>query len=204
MARIRNIKPEFFADEKVGALPFGARLLFVGLWTRCDLRGVFEWNAKIITAALFPYDDGVDANQVVEWLQALSDAGMVVSFEASGRRWGTVPRFSDHQAIGKAERDYDAKAKVRYPSPPGHQNGSGADTVTVSETVSETVTETTGRRTKDEGRRTEEAHVSESPRPPGSKNHRHGKNSQKPCADWACKPPRIETGTPERSPNGPT
>lgn len=157
MARIRNISPRFFEDETMARLPFGARLLFVGLWTRCNLNGVFEWNCKLIAAGLFPYDDSVTVEIVTKWMDALVAEGRVVSFEASGKRWGIVPHFSDHQVIGKAERDYEAKAKVRFPDPPSEGltvsvTVSGIDTGTVPVTVIETVPETTGHRTKDIGR----------------------------------------------------
>lgn len=162
MARIRNINPRFFEDETMSRLPFGARLLFIGLWTRCNLNGVFEWNAKLLAAGLFPYDDSVSAEQVEKWMGALVAEGRVVSFEASGKRWGIVPHFSDHQVIGKAERDYEAKAKVRFPVPPQPESkpvaetGTMTDPITVTETVMEmgtvTVPQTTGHRTQDIGR----------------------------------------------------
>lgn len=141
MARIRNIGPRFFEDETMARLPLGGRLLYIGIWTRCDLNGVFEWNVKVLTAALFPHDDGIDAGTVEKWLQALVELGRVTRFEAEGKRYGFLPRFSVHQAISKAERDQDLKnrqAGKAYPVP-----------VTVPKTVPETPDE--GQRTKDEG-----------------------------------------------------
>lgn len=164
MARIRNIKPDFFEDENIAKLPFGARLLFIGLWTRCDLRGVFEWNLKVITAAVFPHDEDVDAKQVQEWFLELLRLGRVIAFEANGKKYGFVRHFSVHQAISKAERDSGPK----YPAPPrlgsnaSRSESSACDdpgkTIppTVPPTVPVTVTKTPdeGQGTKDEGRGT--------------------------------------------------
>ena len=151
MARIRNIGPRFFEDEKTAELTLGGRLLYIGLWTRCDLNGVFEWNIKVITAAIFPHDDGIDSGTVGKWMDTLVVLGRVSRFEADGKRYGFIPRFTAHQAISKLERDQDAKnresGKSVYPDPK-----------TVFKTVPETVPETPdeGHMTKDGGRGTEE------------------------------------------------
>jgi hypothetical protein len=147
MARIRNIGPRFFEDEKTAELTLGGRLLYIGLWTRCDLNGVFEWNIKVITAAIFPHDDGIDSGTVVKWMDALVVLGRVSRFEADGKRYGFIPRFTAHQAISKIERDQDAKNRLLgknfYPDPK-----------TVFRTVSGTVPESPdeGHMTKDGGR----------------------------------------------------
>jgi hypothetical protein len=163
MARIRNISPKFFEDETLAKLTLGGRLLYIGIWTRCDLNGVFEWNIKVLTAALFPHDDGIDAATVEKWLQMLVELGRVTRFESEGKRYGFLPRFSDHQAISKAERDQDEKnrglGRGCYPLPP---MVSGTGSKTVLPTVPKTPDE--GRGTNDEGRGTGDA--ARTPPPP--------------------------------------
>jgi len=57
MARARNIKPSFFANDQLGELPALARLLFIGLWGLADRKGKVEDRPKRIKAEVLPYDD---------------------------------------------------------------------------------------------------------------------------------------------------
>lgn len=120
MARARFIRPEFFTDEKIGELPFGARLLFQCIWIHSDLRGVFEHSAKFLRTQAFPYDEGVTSAQVVEWMGLLEAAGMIARFEARGKTWGHVVHWKDHQRISGREVEIDEKMKpeARRPIPP--------------------------------------------------------------------------------------
>lgn len=121
MARSRFIRPEFFSDEKVGELPFGARLLFQSIWCQSDLRGVFELSAKQLRVSTFPFDEGLTSAQVQEWLTILEQKGMIGCFEAAGKLWGYVKHWSKHQAISGREVDIDSRQTPaqRRPSPPG-------------------------------------------------------------------------------------
>lgn len=107
MARIRYIKPEFFDSEKVASVSFEARLLFAGLWTVSDREGRFEWSARRLKAKLFPYDD-VDMVQVLDQLRA---AGLVVCYEVDGQSYGVVPGFKEHQ------RPHPHESKSVLPAP---------------------------------------------------------------------------------------
>lgn len=117
MARARFIRPEFYTDEKVGALPYGARLLFPGIWCHSDLRGVFEHSARQLRVLVFPFDEGLTSGTVEEWLSQLATAGMVIRFEAEGKTWGFVRRWSEYQDISSRE----VEIGTRRPQPPGWQ-----------------------------------------------------------------------------------
>lgn len=82
MARARFIKPEFFMDEKIGELPYGARLLFESIWCQSDLRGIFEYSIKRLRVATFPFDEGLTSVTVQGWFDAIESKGMVGRFEA--------------------------------------------------------------------------------------------------------------------------
>jgi hypothetical protein len=90
MARVRLLKPEFFTDEDLGALPFGARLLFEGLWVLADRDGRLEDRPMKIRAELFPYD--VDAD-VEQWLAMLArprqyaPGAFITRYEVEGRKY---------------------------------------------------------------------------------------------------------------------
>ncbi len=109
MARIRTIKPEFWASEQVTGLSLPARLLFIGMWNFCDDRGVRPASAKTLMAQVFPTDAlGVLAVQAM--VDELIEAGLVVEFAAGGRRWWAITGWR-HQRINRA-------TPSSYPPPP--------------------------------------------------------------------------------------
>ena len=57
MARIRTIKPEFWADEKLGPMSPIDRLVFLGLMSLADDAGRLIDSVKALDGALFPYTD---------------------------------------------------------------------------------------------------------------------------------------------------
>jgi hypothetical protein len=99
MARARNIKPGFFKNEELGGMPFGARLLFVGLWTLADRDGRLEDRPARIAGELFPYDREVGASDVDLWLQGLADSaeGFIVRYAIGKTRYLQISNFGKHQ-----------------------------------------------------------------------------------------------------------
>ena len=75
MARIRQIKPEFFFDEAIGGVPPRARLLFIGMWTMADGRGQLPNKPGRIAAEILPYDHVI--GQIGPDLDALEDARLI-------------------------------------------------------------------------------------------------------------------------------
>lgn len=114
MARARFIRPEFFTDEKVSDLPFGAALLFCGIWCHSDLRGVFECSPRILRGLIFPMRDGIETATISEWLALLEKNGMTGRFEADGKSWGYVCKWQLYQQVSGRERDLGS----RRPCPP--------------------------------------------------------------------------------------
>lgn len=53
--RTRLIRPTFWADATVAALPVPARLTFMGLWGMADDDGYFDWRPSEIAAELYRY-----------------------------------------------------------------------------------------------------------------------------------------------------
>ena len=112
MARIRSIKPDFFTSEVIASLPLSARLTFIGLWTHVDDNGVTIDNEKLIAAAIWPLED--DPRETLQRvsgdLARLSTAGLVLRYEASGRRFLFVRGWDEHQKVSHP-------SKPRYPRP---------------------------------------------------------------------------------------
>jgi hypothetical protein len=126
MARARFIRPEFFTDEKVSDLPFGAALLFTGIWCHSDLRGVFEYSPRVLRGLIFPMRDGIETGTVAEWLQQLESLAMVGHFEAEGKQWGYVRNWFKYQQINGREREIGSRRPIPPTSgPDGDTLGTG-------------------------------------------------------------------------------
>jgi hypothetical protein len=111
MARIRNIKPEFFTSEAVSELPLRARLTWIGLWTHCDNHGRARDNVKLIKAAVWPLDD-VSLKDIEDDLTTLAEHQRIVRYEVDGKRYLVITNWSEHQ--------YGAfKGDPKHPGPDG-------------------------------------------------------------------------------------
>lgn len=114
MARIRTIKPGFFTSEDIAALSFAARLTFIGLWTYVDDAGRGKANPRLVKAALWPLDDDVDVEQVVELLEELEREGRILLYEVAGIDYLEVLGWRLHQRI-------DRPSPSTIPPPPGSE-----------------------------------------------------------------------------------
>src|SRR3990167_5138394 len=54
--RVRVVRPEFWSDSKMAALPIPVRMTYIGLWQIADDAGYLEWDAKAIAADLYRYE----------------------------------------------------------------------------------------------------------------------------------------------------
>jgi len=93
VARIRSIKPQFFLNEEVAALPFQWRLLFIGLWTQADREGRLEDRPVRLKAMIFPYDD----LDVSDGLGCLANANLITRYEGNGLRLISIRTWAKHQ-----------------------------------------------------------------------------------------------------------
>jgi len=93
MGRIRTIKPEQPKDEELAALPIHARYLFAFLPTHADREGRLEDRPRVLKIEVFPWDDGVDVDDLLNKLSP----HFIVRYEASGRKLIQIRQFSKHQ-----------------------------------------------------------------------------------------------------------
>jgi hypothetical protein len=104
MARIRTIKPQFWTDEKIGKLPLGARLLFIGLWNLADDEGIVLWNAAYIKGQLFPYDTRIRMSDINRWMNDITSLKLVACYVDVQRNiYGFVSTWHIHQKINKPQ-----------------------------------------------------------------------------------------------------
>jgi hypothetical protein len=131
MARIRTIKPEFFQHERLydaerdSNLPL--RVAFAGLWTVADREGRFEWRPRQLKLNVLPYDE-LDFTAV---LSALESGGFIVRYEVSGKSFGFIPSWTEHQHINVREPSSTIPAPDGTTEPTGGEpdddsNGTGS------------------------------------------------------------------------------
>lgn len=101
MARARNIKPGFFANEDLVELPYETRLLFIGLWTLADREGRLENRPKRIKMALFP----ADSMDVGCQISALQKCGFLRCYTSNGIDVIQIENFVKHQSPHGLEKD---------------------------------------------------------------------------------------------------
>lgn len=124
MARIRYLKPDFFKDEDIGALPFEVRLFFQGLWGLADKEGRLEDRPMRLKAEIFPYDD-VDVSRCLSWLlkpKAGSGLPFIYRYAVEGQRFIQIVTWSKHQKPHGTERGSEIPP---YNPPNGKDNGNG-------------------------------------------------------------------------------
>ena len=106
MSRQRFIYPEIFTSEDFTSLSYGARLLFIGMFTTADDYGRGRGTARSLKAAVFPSDD-CTLNQVETWAQEVCSRMMVRFYQIAGAVYYDIPNWTRYQAP-----QYKAKPKV--------------------------------------------------------------------------------------------
>jgi hypothetical protein len=123
MARIRSIKPAFFTDEKIVECSIPARLLFIGMWVFADDAGRLEYSPKRLKMQVFPGDDGINTEVLVNELEAIR---AVFRYSVAGMSYLQIRTFNKHQKISHAQ-------PAHWPAPPELREHSGNGTGTIKE-----------------------------------------------------------------------
>jgi len=100
MARIRNIKPDFWTDEKLVELETWERLLFIGLWNFADDEGYMPYSPKRIKMQVFPGD----SLEVSRGVQSLISIGAVELFDSEFGQVLHVSKWSKHQKVSNPSK----------------------------------------------------------------------------------------------------
>jgi hypothetical protein len=93
MARTRNIKPAFFANDELAELCPYTRLFFIGLWTVADKEGRLEDRPKKLKAAIFPYEE-IDCNELAAKLHGKK---FIRRYKVDGQCFIEITNFKKHQ-----------------------------------------------------------------------------------------------------------
>lgn len=93
--RIRQVKPAFWTDSTVAALPPAVRLFYIGLWMVADDAGWFRCNVAEIANELYGYDvRSRRERHVAAFLDTLAVAGRIERLDCGH---GRVPTLIGHQ-----------------------------------------------------------------------------------------------------------
>lgn len=103
MARIRTIKPEFPADEKLAKVSRDARLTFVLLMTQADDEGLILALPRQLLGLLYPFDEEVTPEILRTWIDELVAAEERVRWRQTtgGAPVLEIPNWKKHQKIDK-------------------------------------------------------------------------------------------------------
>lgn len=113
MARIRQIKPEFFLDEDLSpACSRDTRIFFIGLWTLADREGRLEDRPARFKAQIFPYDDDIQIINIIAFIDQLQEKMFVLRYEIDGKRYLWIRTFKKHQHFHRDEQG------SKLPEPP--------------------------------------------------------------------------------------
>lgn len=115
MARIRTIKPEFWASEQVMDCKPITRLLFIGLWNFVDDFGRAPVAPRTIKAQVMP-GDSCSGSDIQDMLNELSAVGLIRFYTADEKMFFEITGWSKHQKI-----DNPSKYKV-CPAPSDDQS----------------------------------------------------------------------------------
>jgi hypothetical protein len=113
MARIRSVKPEFWADRRLATrVGRDARLLYVALWNFADEHSRLQGDARYVKGNCLPYDDDVSLDCIDELLEELELAGRILRYEHEGDPYIFLPKLAEHQRLEPG------KVPSRLPAPP--------------------------------------------------------------------------------------
>jgi hypothetical protein len=113
MARVRNIKPEFYSHEELQDMEvehpeLHPMLVFSGLWTQCEWSGVFSWSVRKLHLSILPFLE-FDFEKSLEFLEK---HGFIKKFSRGGKDYGYVHTFTRYQAISGNEKSQPLKHPV--------------------------------------------------------------------------------------------
>jgi hypothetical protein len=119
LVRIRQVRPEFWQDEIMAALPDPARLFYVGLWNVADDAGWMDWSPAKIGALLYPFRGRpTRERQITAWSDVLVGADRLVLYDCG---CGHIPTLPRHQRISgiqsfavkdRHEQDHGAAKRI--------------------------------------------------------------------------------------------
>lgn len=112
---VRILREGILTSERVDLLDAHAEVFYRRLMSVVDDFGRFSANPKLIRAACFPLRlDTVTDADVISWLQACIDAGLVIGYEVSAKQYLELVDFRQ-QVRSKASKFPDPLSTAKQP-----------------------------------------------------------------------------------------
>jgi hypothetical protein len=105
------IDPGIWKDSSIGRISPHARLLYLATITLSDDYGRFTADSVELKVLVFGYD-AFTFDQVEGWLSELIGVGLIMPYEANGRRYAVHPKWLIYQTM-------DYRAASQLPAPVG-------------------------------------------------------------------------------------
>ena len=113
MARIRTIKPEFWSDEELSALPEATHMLAGALLNHADDYGYFNANPALVKAACSPIRE--PSVSIPESLRRLHAEGFIrLGTAPDGKRYGHVIKFDEHQRVSHPTQSKISRLSITW------------------------------------------------------------------------------------------
>jgi hypothetical protein len=118
VARIRSVHPDICGSDTMATLPAELERTFVRLWTHCDDEGRCEDRPRIIKAGIYPVHDEMTWQRIDAELTELHNAGLIVRYEASGKRYIAVKSWHEYQHPQRPRKSDHPTPPENAPPPP--------------------------------------------------------------------------------------
>jgi hypothetical protein len=135
MPRIRNIKPEFWTDEKIISVPRFARLLLIGMLNFADDRGVLEDSPLQLKVRIFPVDADIGSREIKVALAQMEKVNLIFRWEVISKAYIHICNFNKHQVINRPSYS-------PHPIPPDYQQHNNTHGVLTEDSRADTDTDT--------------------------------------------------------------
>jgi len=118
--RIRYLKPDFFLDEDITALPPLIRLFYAGLWCRADRDGRLEDRPRRLRVEIMPFEESFDIEEVLAMLakpKRENGPPYILRYEVGGDRYIQILSWTRHQRPHKNEKNSEIPPPPREERP---------------------------------------------------------------------------------------
>lgn len=119
--RIRQVKPAFWTDGKIGRLAPATRLFYIGCWQLADDAGWFECDVAEMGACLYPFDaPHVRERRIESMVAELAAVGCVVVHDCGHAE---VPHLTEHQRLAGPTKRVETVHKAHLNRCPADSRG---------------------------------------------------------------------------------
>ena len=101
----RIIKESVCVSEQIDELNWFEEVFFYRLLVNCDDYGCFDARVKVVASRLFPLKV-IRPSEIIKALNKLAEAGLIVLYEAKGKPYLKVVKWSDHQRVRVSKHKY--------------------------------------------------------------------------------------------------